>query len=270
MPKHEAIDGIGIRTRDMGDKNRYLSVLTAEAGRITLLSNGSHSIHSRQMADSQLYSYANFEYYRKGSARILKGGSVLRNFYSLSTDINRMNLAAYLCELTEELTDEGVEASEMLRLLLNSLYAIGEEIRPQEQIKGAFELRAAALSGYAPDLSGCARCGKSESDPFYLDVMNGALLCTDCRGKANALPRDAVYAEDLRQAEILSLLSPAVCRAARYCIEAPLERLLSFELKEAGDLADFARAAETYILSHIGHGFASLQFYRQLLEPTKI
>ena len=124
MPVHETVDGVVVRVRDMGDCNRYLSVLTAEDGRITILSKGSHSMRSPQAAISQMYTYGNFEYYRKGTSNILKGGSVLQPFYALSADIDRMNLAAYLCDLTCELTDEGEEAHEMLRLLLNSLQQI--------------------------------------------------------------------------------------------------------------------------------------------------
>ena len=56
---HEAIDGVVIRIKDTGNNSRYLSVLTAEQGRISLLSKGSHSMKTGQMAISQLYSYAN-------------------------------------------------------------------------------------------------------------------------------------------------------------------------------------------------------------------
>ena len=38
--KHDVIDGVVVRVRDMGDRDRYLSVLTAEKGRISLLSKG--------------------------------------------------------------------------------------------------------------------------------------------------------------------------------------------------------------------------------------
>lgn len=267
MPKHEAVDGVVVRVRDVGDRNRYLSVLTAEYGRITVLAKGSHSVRSPQIAVSQLYTYGNFEYYRKGGMNILKGGSAIQPFYALSSDIDRLNLAAYLCDLTCELTDEGEEAGEMLRLLLNCLHAVSCELRPQELIKGAFELRAAVLSGYAPDLSGCCVCGKAASDLFYLDVMNGAILCQACNAARNAAPRVSLDCEDMRETEVIGILSAAVCEAFRYCVYARPERLLSFELREQTDREDFARLAELYLLSHIGHGFDSLQFYHTMRGP---
>lgn len=268
MSQHETIDGIVVRVRDVGDHDRYLSVLTAEKGRITVLAKGSHSVRGQQVAVSQLYTYGNFEYYRKGTTNILKGGTPIQPFYALSQDIDRLNLGAYLCDLTCELTDEGEEAGEMLRLLLNSLYATSLDLCPQEQIKGAFEVRAAAMSGYEPDLSGCCRCGKREGDVFYLDVMNGALLCPEClaKGGKTAIGREATYAEELREAEILCMLPAPVLEAMRYCIHAPLSRLLSFGLREGDDLQLFAKRAETYLLSHLGHGFDSLNFYHTMRE----
>lgn len=265
MTSYESLDGVVVRVREIGENDRYLSVLTAEKGRITILAKGSRSVRSAQLSVSQLYTYGNFEFYRRGIRYILKDGTAYQPFYGLTMDMNRMNLAAYLCELTCEVTDEGEPAEEMLRLLLNALHAIAYGIRPMEQVKGAFEIRAAVLSGYEPDLFGCGGCGTRNSAPFYLDVMNGALVCRDCwQHRQKALPVRDPYADDLREAEIIGILPPAVTEALRYCAAAPLERILAFELKDPEDLEAFAKVAETYILSHIGHGFEALNFYHTM------
>jgi DNA repair protein RecO (recombination protein O) len=222
------------------------------------------------MSVSQLYTYANFEYYRKnGSISILKGGTAIQPFYALSSDIDRLNLAAYLCDVICEVTDEGEEAGDMLRLLLNSLYAVSRDLYPQEIIKGAFEWRVMAMSGYEPDLGGCHRCGNDATEMLYLDVMNGGVLCGDCLHKATSQPRTSGVYDDLREAEILCQMTPAVLAALRYCMDAQPQRLFSFELTDAEDLRLFAHCAETYMLSHIGHGFDTLTFYKSMREPQK-
>ena len=272
MAMHEAIDGVVVRVYDTGDRDRYLSVLTAERGRISILSKASHSMRSKQVSVSQLYTYGNFEYYRKGTTYILKGGSAIQPFYALSYDIDRINLASYLCDVCCELTDEGEPAADMLRLLLNSLYAISKDLYPKELIKGAFEMRAAALSGYEPELGTCAGCGRAAGEEWYLDVMNGALLCPDClhkRAKHAGYRNDY---DDLREADILCPASAAVREALRYTVLAPIERLFAFDLKEQEDLRLFSKAAETYLLSHLGRGFDSLNFYhtmREQFNPAK-
>lgn len=272
MAQHESIDGLIIRVRDMGDHDRYLTVLTAAKGRMTLLAKGGRGLKGAQVPISQLYTYANFEYYTRGDFHILKGGTPIEPFYGLSEDLDRLNLAAYFCEVAYELSDEGEPAADLLRLLLNSLHAVSHSRYPQEQIKGAFEFRAAALSGYAPDLSGCRVCKKTQSDPFYLDVMNGSLICPECLSHAGGNIKKGEYADELREAEILSRLPVAAVAALRYCLSAPLNRLFAFELAEQTDLQAFAKLTETYLLSHLGHGFESLRFYRELrgeLPPKK-
>lgn len=268
--QHESIDGIVVRVRDYGDHDRYLSVLTAERGRITLLAKGGKSLKGPQTAVSQLYTYANFEYYKRGDFNVLKGGSVHDPFYALSTDLDRLDLAAYLCDVACEVSDEGEDATDLLRILLNSLYATARGLYPQEIIKGAFEMRIALLAGYAPDLSACAYCGCADAINAYLNVMNGAIICGDCLKKhGNEARRSLDSYDDVREAEVLLPISPAVLAALRYCTSAPLSRIFSFELKDAADVSDFARITETYILSHLERGFESLNFYHAMRAPQK-
>lgn len=262
--QHESIDGVVVRVRDTGDHDRYLSILTAERGRISMLAKGSRSLKGGQTAVSQLYTYGNFEFYKRGDFNILKGGSPIQSFYALCADLDRMNLAAYLCEAVTEMTDEGEPAGEMLRLLLNSLYAISRDLYPKELIKGAFEIRAATLSGYAPDLGECSRCGRDHAETLYLDVMNGALLCADCLHRQAPKRESAAAYDEIREAELLCHLSPAALAALRYASQAPLERLFSFELTDPEDVESFSGTAESYLLSHLGRGFDSLNFYHTM------
>ncbi len=268
--RNEVIDGLVVRTWDVGECDRYLSVLTAKKGRITVLSKGSKSMRSEQRVISQMYAYSNFEIYRRGDRYILSGGSLIEPFYSLSIKMDRLNLASYFCEVAGEITDEGEDATEVLRLLLNALYATGRDLYPYEIIKGAVELRAAFLSGYAPSLNGCAVCGTPLCDPMYLDVMNGALLCPECLKKRSAGVKHTPNAYDeIREAEVLSPLPPAVLTAVRYIAAAPVERLFSFSLQDESDLHLFSKCAETYLLSHLGRGFDSLNFYHAMRQTTK-
>ncbi len=264
--EYRSIDGIVVRTSDYGANDRYLSILTAKEGRITLLSKGSRSLKGEQLSISQPFTYCNYEYYRKGNTNILKGGSVLSSFYGIGKNLETMSLAYYLCELVCEVSDEGEEAEELLRLLLNTLYAISVDGKySQALVKGAFEWRVAAISGYVPDLDVCECCGAAIKGESYLHVMNGALLCEACLRKRGGLR----VGDEERGEDILSPLTPSVLAAMRYCIQSPLERLFSFKLSESGDAELFGRVAETYILSHLGRGFGTLEYYHSTLELPK-
>lgn len=261
--QYSTIDGVVIRTSDYGANDRYLSILTAKEGRITLLSKGGRSLKGEQLAISQPFTFCNFEYYTKGNVNILKGGSVQKSFHGLGKTLEGVALGYYLCDLACELSDEGEDAEELLRLILNSFYAISAgEKYPLGLIKGAFEWRAAAISGYMPALDACERCGQVDGDAYYLHVMNGSLLCKDCLRRG--LPH-AHGDEDTRAEELLCPLTPSGLAALRYCLHAPAERLFSFAFSDAEELASFGRVTEAYILSHLGRGFKTLDYYHSIL-----
>jgi hypothetical protein len=100
---------------------------------------------------------------------------------------------------------------------------------------------------------------------MYLDVMGGKLICTDSMAKrGNASPRISKDFEDVHETSILCGTSPTVLAALRFIAGAPQSKIFSFEIKDEGELSDLARVAENYILSHLGRGFDSLDFYKAL------
>ena len=260
-----ATDGLITRVHDVGASDKLVNIITPDRGRIGVMVKGGRSPSSKLTPISQLFTYGNFEIYEKNSMYWLRGGSITNSFYALSSDISRVSLATYLCDVANELTDEDEECGELLRLLLNSIFLIGKGEKSQEIIKSAFELRAASISGYLPELFGCAYCHRESADFLYLDVMDGKLICTDCQAKrGQRVPKISKDFDDLREVGILCGMSPATLAALRYIVSAPEKKLFFFELKDADDLHDLSRATEAYVLNHLGRGFDSLDFYNMV------
>ena len=258
-----ATDGIVTRVTDYGASDKIINIITPKHGRIGVFVKGGRSPGGRNTAISQLFTYGNFEISTKNSAYWLRGGEVINPFYDLSIEIAGLALATYLCDLANELTDEGDsdENREIMRLLLNSLYLIGRRKKPFPYIKAIFELRAAAISGYCPELAYCAYCRERFPDLMYLDVMGGKLICTDCMSKRGKKADISKEFEDLPEASVICPVSSSVVAAMRYIVASPQEKIFSFSLKDENELHDLNRACETYILSHLGRGFDSLEFY---------
>ena len=150
----------------------------------------------------------------------------------------------------------------------NTLFAIENSIRPYPLIKGAFEFFAAAHAGFAPDLSACEKCGKGieDSDKMVLDVMNGALLCSECiADKKLPLTNEIAEYDRFETKNILLPLTPEVVMAIRYAVSADLKRLYSFALTKESDLSLFSEAGETYLQNHLERGFETLGFYHDVI-----
>ena len=101
-----ATDGLITRVIDVGASDKLVNIITHSRGRIGVMVKGGRSPNSKLTAISQLFTYGNFEIYEKNSMYWLRGGSITNSFYNLSTDVSKVALAAYLCDLANELTDE--------------------------------------------------------------------------------------------------------------------------------------------------------------------
>ena len=264
-----AIDGLVLREMNSGENDKRLLVLTAEKGKIWICAKGGRSIKSNKSAICRAFTYAEFEIYEKNNIFYLSGGSPNKAFFAYKTDLDGYALACYVTAICEEITGEEAEASEVLRATLNTFYAIENQLYPIEQMKAAYEIFAATASGFAPDLSECQSCKKrfGEADKLWLDVMNGSLVCGECKSKtptnidANGVSIGAYETRDL----LMPLDAPSLM-AMRYCVSAPIQRLFSFSIKNPESTELFYRAAEAYLLNHLERGFDTLNFYYKIKD----
>ena len=257
-------DGLIVREVAVGDSDKMLTILTPEYGQIGVMAKGAKSIKKGATAATELYTYGNYEIYEKNDRNWLRGGSVVEGFFGLRNDIEKIALAAYLADLACELTGEGLPSPDMLKMTLNAFYAIASDRKPRNLVKAVYELRAAAHSGYMPDLSGCSLCRKEGVEGLYLDVMNGCITCSECMMKQAAHVRHP--SEDEGERSVLIPINGSVLAAMRYAVCAPGERMLSFKLNGEEENAMLSKAAEEYLLNHLERGFSSLDFYKSLLN----
>ncbi len=248
MAIYEVFRGVVLRQTETKEADKILTVLTAEKGKVSVIARGARRKGSRLAATAQLLAYSEMTVYESRGWYMLTEGSTLQLFPGLRTDVERLALASYFAELTETVTQEGEPAEEILPLLLNALYALGELKKDPLLVKAAFELRLLSLAGFTPLLTECARCGGEMVSGGFLDAAEGGAVCPDCGGAGFGL----------------SALSAAALMAAQYVIAADPKKLYAFSLPEA-DLRQLSKAAESFALTQLERGFRTLDFYRSLL-----
>lgn len=256
--QHFSADSLILRVVDRGDNDQLLTVLTADYGKFYAILKGAHSMHRRQAAATEPFTWSNIEYYEKGGVKWIKSATAIETFPDIRYDMEKLFLAAYVCEVAGELSDERQPAGEILPLTLNTLYMLNTVRGENLRIKGAFEMRAACIGGFAPELALCRDCGCPADREGYLDVMNGAYICRPCLGKREALhPLPEV--DELGERTILCPLSPGSAAALSYVANAPAKRVFAFRITAERELGEFARAAESYLLHHLERGFTTLE-----------
>ncbi len=134
-----------------------------------------------------------------------------------------------------------------MSLTLNCLYALDKLQKSATMVKAVFELRAASLAGYTPDLIGCHVCGSQAPDRF--DLSEGRLECASCRSSQSAGIRMPV--------------TSGVLEAMRYIIYCNEKKLFSFAAGEE-TLMQLASITEGYLTTQLERGFSTLDFYKSL------
>lgn len=256
------VKALVIRTTDLSESDRLIRLYSDRLGVISAYANNSRSLKSRYMAAAQLFCYGNYVLYQKGDKYWVREVELENNFFGLRSSITKTALASYFCDVISEAGTTEPDVS-LLRLILNSLYALEHSLAPEKRIKLAFEMRAAASLGFMPDLTGCSECGKDEGE-LYLDVLGGVCACRECREYAASVRRQGALVNEGDEARRpVLILSPGVRAALRYVMECPIERIFSFRVFENDEEA-LSLCAEQYLLHHLGRGFDTLKFYKEV------
>lgn len=240
-------EGLVLREVDYKDADRLLTVLTKEYGKITLKARGVRRSKGTLKSACQLLAYSEFTYSENRGFCTITEAIPLQMFMGLRSDLERLSLASYFAQVADVAAMEGEPNQELLSLTLNAIYALSELHKPQALVKAGFELRAACIMGYTPDLTDCAGCGSDNPTHFYLRA--GVILCDHCA---------VLEADGIRMP-----LSPGLLSAIRYLVGCPPQRLFSFSMPEEA-LQDLTGITESYLLTQLERGFSTLDFYKSL------
>ena len=172
------IQGIVLRVTDYNDKDALLTMLTRRHGRLTVKARGLRRKNSPLIAPCQLLSYGEFTLFEYRGQYTINEAQSIELFTPLRRDLTKLSLGTYFAQVSEVLSQEDMPNPELQSLLLNCLYALSRLDLPESQVKAVFELRAACLSGYTPDLTGCHVCGiRMPVPPSVLEAMRYICYC---------------------------------------------------------------------------------------------
>ena len=242
------IQGIVLRVTDYNDRDALLTLLTRQHGKLTVKARGLRRKNSPLIAPCQLLAYGEFTLFEYRGQYTINEAQSIELFTPLRRDLTKLSLGTYFAQATEVLSQEDFPSPELQSLLLNCLYALSKLDLPESQIKAVFELRAACLSGYTPDLFGCHICGNQNPERF--DLSAGQLECRDCRSKESNGIRMPVTRSILETMRYICLCDP--------------KKLFSFQIG-VETLKQLSALTEAYLTTQLERGFSTLDFYKSLL-----
>lgn len=240
---YEKSNGIIIKQSDFGEGDRMLSVFTESFGIIKAVGRGAGKTKGGASSSSQFLCYGEFQFFCGGEVWNINSFIPKEDFAPLQYDIKKLSLATYFSELSYLLLDYKNTDKAMLRLLLNTLYALAYKDIDERVIKLVFEIKSLSLNGFMPRVYDCIFCGEKQISAF--DVKHSGTVCKACEHETS------IKIEELS----LSYL--------RFILSCEQKKMFSLPLPDEV-IAELSYISERYLKNHIDANIKSLDYYKKL------
>lgn len=240
---HRTEKGLILREVSYKDADVMLTILTECDGKISAAARGVRRKNSKLSAGIQFLAYSEFTLYENAGRYTVNEAEPVELFFGIRNDIEKLALASYFAEVLNIAADAETVNPELLRLGLNSLYALSGARFDSRVIKAGFEMKIAALSGYAPNISYCSSCGSIPEAPLF-DIINGAIYCLKC-------------------CDMQHPIDNSTYDALLHILNCDIKKIFSFKIPDES-LEILSKITETYLLSHFDHSFKTLSFYKSI------
>ena len=182
-------EGVVLRTQKLGEADRIVTVLTRRHGKVRAVAKGVRRTKSKFGARLEPFSHVDLQLWTGRSLDIVNQAESIRPYGSaIAVDYPAYTAGTAVLETADRLTGEEKEPSLRLFLLvIGAMRSLADRTHPAGLVLDAFLLRAMSVSGYAPPLLDCARCGAAGPHRAF-SVPAGGTVCAGCRPAGAASP----------------------------------------------------------------------------------
>lgn len=152
MQEITEITGMVMKAEPIGDYDRRIVLLTKERGKISAFARGARKPNSRLLAATNPFSFGVFQIYAGRSSYSIVDASISNYFAKLREDYEGAYYGMYFLEVMDYYTRENNDEKEMLKLLYQSLRALGHESLPNVLVRYIFEMKAMVINGEFPGM----------------------------------------------------------------------------------------------------------------------
>lgn len=241
MTQTITVTGLVLATMPIGDYDKRLTILTKERGKISAFAKGARKPNSALLACSQPFTFGEFVLYEGRTSYNVQSVNIKNYFAELRNDVEMVYYGLYFCEFVDYMTREGSNETPILKLLYQSLRALGKQSIGIVLVRYIFELKLIALSGEAPQVFECVKCG-TKDDYRLFSVESGGIVCHACRRRVSGCVK----------------VQGATVYTMQFVLSTPVEKLYSFTVREEV-LMEFKTLMDRYRKSYIDHKFKSLE-----------
>lgn len=232
-------EGIILRSYNLGEADRILSIYTRDFGKISAVAKGVRRSRSKLRGATQTLTYIDLVLYRGKNLDTITQCEAKEMFVAIREDLDRWAYATYITELLTAISLERQAQEGVFVLFLTALHLIANLEEPEIGVL-FFTVQLLILLGYQPELGYCVACRTVElaGSAMALSGAMGGILCLDCTsldGKAFRVQGGEIAAwrqimrmeaQLLPRLKLSPILRSRLFQAHRYYLQYQLERQL--------------------------------------------
>ena len=174
-----------LRTHKLGEADRIVTMLSHRHGKLRAVAKGVRRTSSRFGARLEPFMVADVQLYQGRSLDIVQQAESIGSYGAeIAVHYDRYTSASAMVEAADRLNEAEATPQQYL-LLVGGLRALSRGDHASRSILDSYLLRAMALSGWAPSLDECARCGLPGPHETFVAQMGG-IVCRQCAPAGSA------------------------------------------------------------------------------------
>jgi DNA repair protein RecO (recombination protein O) len=174
-----------LRTHKLGEADRIVTMLSRRHGKVRAVAKGVRRTSSRFGARLEPFMVADVQLHRGRSLDIVQQAESLGSYGAdIAAHYDRYTAAHAMVETADRLNEAEATAQQYL-LLVGGLRSLAKGDHASRAVLDSYLLRVMALSGWAPALGECARCGTVGAQEWFVAQLGGT-ICGDCAPAGSA------------------------------------------------------------------------------------
>lgn len=229
------VKGIVIKETPYKDNDKIITLLTDKLGKISCMAKGCKRTKSPILANCQYLVYSEFVLSRSNTFYYVNSASVIKTFYKFRTDFDNLQIGFELTRILQTITDENQDTSEILRLLLNTIYVLENIDKDPKLVVAAFKVKLFTLLGFSPRVDKCNMCGQAfkedremlANEGVYYDYVSNVFCCSNC-------------VKNLDKRRYIKITEATII-AIKYVVICEINKTFSFNIKDIDNFYLFSQ-----------------------------
>ncbi|MBT5016477.1 DNA repair protein RecO [Candidatus Peregrinibacteria bacterium] len=190
-PRSFTVSGIIIRMADLGESDRFITVLTPDRGKLTCIGKNLRTLKSRRNSQLELFSKVQIQFWKSRNNYYLQDCKLEERHPELKKNLASLASVAFIVEATEKLTVDENHIPGLYDLLEETLSLIEFYPKKHEVLREAYIIKLLSSIGTISSFRTCSECReKLPSESAFLDENHTTIHCVNCAEKKSSHLRE--------------------------------------------------------------------------------